>query len=432
MNKNERQQALKALVTVLNDHTPLSYLTAPLSPFSRELCFGVCRHYYRLEWIAQQFVKKKPKDLEVWLNILMGLYQLHYLRTPAYAVVKESVDLLSTNHLKWAKGLVNAVLRNYCRQADALAQTSLKHPAFIHGHPVWFQKRMQKAWPDEWQTILTANDMHPPLSLRVNTRHETAKTYISRLEQQSVHATLHQYASHGLTLTTPCDVQTLPGFHEGHVSVQDEAAQLAVSLLDLQPGLRVLDACSAPGGKTCHMLETEPHLQACVAVEIDAKRLARVRENLNRLHLHATLIEGDAQTPEVWWDGHFFDRILLDAPCSATGVIRRHPDIKILRTEEDIRQVTSIQANMLEALWPLLAEHGRLVYATCSVMPEENEHQLAKFVTKHPDCIVHKESQAWGKQTGHGWQILPGQHNMDGFFYGVLEKITPCLTTSTD
>ena len=230
------------------------------------------------------------------------------------------------------------------------------------------------------------------------------------------------YAPNGITLTTPCDVHDLPGFSDGDVSVQDEAAQLAVSLLDLKPGLRVLDACCAPGGKTGHILETQSHLSACVALDIERTRLVRVQDNLNRLNVHATLVQGDGLHPESWWDGKPFDRILLDAPCSATGVIRRHPDIKLLRTESDITAVAEVQRGMLRALWPLLAPGGLMVYATCSIMPEENEQQIAPFIAENPDCQFKPRTQAWGQTTGHGWQILPGEHNMDGFYYSVLQK----------
>ena len=199
-------------------------------------------------------------------------------------------------------------------------------------------------------------------------------------------------------------------------------AQLAVSLLSLKPGLRLLDACAAPGGKTCHSLESQPALAACVALDIDSKRLARVQDNLNRLNLKATLLKGDGSQPKTWWDGVLFDRILLDAPCSATGVIRRHPDIKLLRTPADINAVTQLQYNLLRALWPLLAPNGIMVYATCSVMPEENEQQIASFIATQEDCQFLTQTQPWGRATGHGWQILPGENNMDGFFYSVLIK----------
>ncbi len=425
MKKNERLEALHILVNVVQNKTPLLHslhAEKTPSPLTKALCFGVCRQFYRLEALADFFVKKRPKQMDVWLCLLMGIYELHYLRTPDYAVVKETVGLLTRIKKMWAKGLVNAVLRSYCReQAELLTQVA-DSPAFLYGHPDWFLKRVQADWPHHWEIILKANDEHPPMSLRVNAARGQTLDYLARLNEAGLHATAHGEAPEGLILTTPCDVHDLPGFDQGDVSVQDIAAQLAAPLLDLKPGLRLLDACCAPGGKTCHILEKEPNLACVVALDIEQTRLTRVNENLKRLHLKAVLLQGDALKPEVWWDGVLFDRILLDAPCSATGVIRRHPDIKLLRSSDEITAVAHVQEALLKALWPLLAPNGRLVYATCSIMPQENEHQLARFVAQHADCEVVTETHAWGHATGLGWQILPGEQGMDGFFYGVLKK----------
>jgi len=425
MKKNERLQALLILTAVLENQTQLSQRisSAPqLSPLSKEICFGVCRHYFRLAAIADKLLNKRPKEIDVWASLLIGLYQLHYLRIPDYAVVKETVALLEQVKKTWAKGLVNAILRRYCREQEALLSSLNQDPAFLYGHPEWLIKRLKKTWPNDWQAILKANDMHPPMTLRVNAKHSSAKEYQQRLQEKAIEAQILPYASQGIVLTKPCDVHELPGFALGDVSVQDEAAQLAVSLLDLKPGLRVLDACAAPGGKTCHILETEPALSACIALDIDGKRLNRIQENLNRLSLQATMIKGDGVHPEAWWDGVLFDRILLDAPCSATGVIRRHPDIKLLRTVDDIAAVTNLQRDLLNALWPLLAPGGLMVYATCSIMPEENEQQIYNFISHQNDCQFIAKNQPWGRATNHGRQILPGDNNMDGFFYSVLMK----------
>lgn len=425
MKKNERLQALHILTKVIQDETPLLHLmhaTDDLSPLSKELCFGVCRHYYRLQALAGCLVNKRPKQIDVWLCLLMGLYQLHYLRIPDYAVVKETVGLLAPIKKPWAKGLVNAVLRSYCREQEALLARLADNMPFIYGHPEWLIKRIQHAWPDNWQAILNANDTHPPMSLRTNCSRIAATDYVTRLTEAGIEAQLHQYSPCGITLTTPCDVHELPGFSAGDVSVQDGAAQLATLLLDLKPGHRVLDACCAPGGKTCHILETQSDLSACIALDIEESRLTRVHENLKRLNLHATLVQGDGLQPSTWWDGIPFDRILLDAPCSATGVIRRHPDIKLLRTVDEISVVAQLQHDLLRALWPLLSPGGIMVYATCSIMPEENELQIAKFIAQQSDCQYLSTEKPWGHSTGHGWQILPGENNMDGFFYSVLQK----------
>lgn len=425
MNKNERLHALKILMALLADKSSLSQLmpsSADVSPMTKEICFGFCRHYFRLQAIADCLLKKRPKEAEIWIALLIGLYQLHYMNQPDYAVVKETVALLEKTQKAWAKGLVNAVLRNFCRQKEELLAKLSQDPLFIYGQPQWLLKRLKTDWPNDWQAIAQANDTHPPMTLRVNLKKNSRADYLHALQQAEIEAYAHPVAPEGITLASPCDVRQLPGFAEGCISVQDAAAQLAVSLLALKPGLRLLDACCAPGGKTCHILETEPLLAACVALDVDAKRLIRVQENLTRLNLQATLLQGDASTPTTWWDGQLFERILLDAPCSATGVIRRHSDIKLLRTPEEIATVTKTQHTLLNSLWPLLAKDGLLVYATCSVMPAENERQIADFIAANPDCKVLHGDWSWGRATGHGQQILPGEQGMDGFFYTVLLK----------
>jgi 16S rRNA (cytosine967-C5)-methyltransferase len=422
---NPRLQALHILTKLLVTNSSLSQLmpsVAKIAPLTKELCFGFCRHYFRLQAIADRLLRKRPKEPEIWVALLMGLYQLHYMSQPPYAIVKETVNLLEKSKKAWAKGLVNAVLRNFCRQKKSLLATLNQDPLFLYGQPQWLLENLQTDWPKHWQSIANANDKHPPMTLRVNLRKNSVDHYLQRLREAEIEAYAHPVASEGITLATPCDVYQLPGFSEGCVSVQDAAAQLAVSLLSLKPKLRLLDACCAPGGKTCHILESEPELSGCVALDVDAKRLSRVEDNLKRLDLEAKLVQGDVLTPSTWWDGQPFDRILLDAPCSATGVIRRHSDIKLLRTEKEIVTITQVQHTMLRALWPLLAKKGLLVYATCSVLAAENEQQIAHFVSEHPDCTAIHNSWSWGRFTGHGQQILPGEEDMDGFFYAVLLK----------
>lgn len=426
MKQNERLEALKALVCVVQQHTSLSQQTLS-TPLVRALCFGVCRHYFRLEALANLLVKKRPKETDVWIILLMGLYQLHYMRMPDYAVVKETVSLVVSCKKVWAKGLINAVLRNFCRQETSLLAQLETNPAFIHGHPDWLVTRIKQAWPLHWQNILQANDQHPPMSLRVNRLHHSVEAYLATLQASGKNATPIAHTSSGIELATPCEVHELPGFAAGEISVQDGAAQLAATLLDLSPGLRVLDACAAPGGKTGHMLETEPHLSTCVALDVEPKRLVKINENLARLQLNApsvTVQLGNALDPNSWWDRQLFDRILLDAPCSATGVIRRHPDIKLLRTPDSIETVVNLQQQLLTTLWPLLAPGGKLIYATCSILPEENEQQIARFVAEQADCQCITESKPWGHATGHGLQRLPGEQGCDGFFYAVLVKLS--------
>ncbi len=425
MKKNERLAALKVLHAVWQDGLSLSQQAhfAELSALSKNLCFGVCRYYFRLAAMADVFLDKRPKSSEVWLNLLMGLYQLHDLRIPDHAAVHETVAVLDALKMPWAKKLSNAVLRRYCRERETAFVAACSKDEFMFAHPSWLITRIKDAWPMDWQAILNANNTHPPMSLRINAQRANREDYQQRLEAQGRSSKCLSFSSQGLSLDTACKVDELPGFSQGEVSVQDEAAQLAVSLLDLKPHLRVLDACAAPGGKTAHILETEPQLAICLALDIEAKRLTRVQENLHRLHLQTPIQCGSALEPKAWWDGQLFDRILLDAPCSASGVIRRHPDIKLLRRETDVSKIAALQAQLLQTLWPLLAEGGRLVYATCSVLPEENEEQILKFLETHKDAEWIDEPKSWGRATGHGWQILPGDHNMDGFFYSVLKKM---------
>jgi 16S rRNA (cytosine967-C5)-methyltransferase len=425
MSHNERLHAFKILTQVLGHHSSLSQelsATNLATPMTKELCFGVCRHYIRLTMLADLLVAKRPKAEEVWVLLLMGLYQLQYMKLPDYAVVKETVALLEKIKKTWAKGLVNAVLRTFCRKQHELVASLVNDPQFIYGHPSSLLERLKRAWPMDWQKIALANDDHPPMTLRVNAQSISVSDYLAALTHVGIQAEQHTEVATAITLLTPCDVRTLPGFDEGWISVQDAAAQIAASLLDLKPGLRVLDACCAPGGKTCHILETESCLAECVALDVDEKRLKRVEENLKRQKLTALVRQGDALQPQQWWDGHLFDRILLDAPCSAIGVIRRHADIKLLRTEREIAAIIQIQHQMLRSLWPLLAPNGIMVYATCSIIPEENEKQMVTFIAEHPDCQVLPMNQEWGRHTGHGRQILPGEQGMDGFFYSVLVK----------
>lgn len=424
MTKNSRLDALKILKQLFENQHSLNRIQAneQVSAMTKEICFGVCRFYYRLEAFALSLLKKKPKETELWIIILMGLYQLHYMRQPEYAVVKETVQLLEPIKKGWAKGLVNAILRNFCRQQETLLKSLHTNAFFEHNHPQWLLKQLQQDWPLHWHEIITANDKRPPLVLRVNQLKITREDYLNRLEEFGVKATAHILAPHGIVFDTPAEIRELPGYQEGLFSVQDAAAQMSATLLDLQPGQRVLDICCAPGGKTSHILEMQPHLRQCVAVDIEESRLERVRENLSRLQLQATLVLGDATHPEQWWDGDLFDRILLDAPCSATGVIRRHPDIKLLRTPEEVEQVVSLQRKILSHTWPLLTSGGLMVYATCSVLRQENDKQIAQFLQEHADANIVSQYGNYGLSSEYGRQIIPGELDMDGFFYSVIRK----------
>ena len=430
---NARLAAVRALSLVLDQgHSLTNALDEVLPPINKPadraliqaMSYGVLRWYPRLLALTRQLMRKplKARDNDVQWLLLVGLYQLIYMRIPDHAAVSETVAATRAMQKPWARALVNGVLRNYQRQAEALQQQVDQSPSSRYAHPDWLLNLLQRCWPDDWQTIVTANNQQAPMTLRINNRQCERDAYLIELSRRGLNATLTPFTTTGITLENPAPVEALPGFSNGDISVQDGAAQLAAQLLDAQPGERILDACAAPGGKTAHILESQPDLQTLVALDIDAQRLDRIAENLSRLHLQATLITGDASQAESWWDQHPFDRILLDAPCSATGVIRRHPDIKVLRRADDIAKLVTTQQNMLRALWPLLKPDGMLLYATCSVLPQENTQQLEQFLATTNDAVLLPIDAAWGHEMPVGKQILPGENGMDGFYYACLHK----------
>ena len=390
----------------------------------QELCYGTLRAWPRLQRIAASLLRKPlgKKDADVQALILLGLHQLSAMRIPAHAAVAETVGAVNALGKGWARGLVNAVLRNFQRQAEELLAAADASEPGRWAHPQWLIDSVRTAWPDDWQQILTANNERAPMTLRVNTRRQSRADYLCRLEQAGIAAEATTHSDCGIRLRSPCDVTQLPGFSEGAVSVQDEAAQLAAQLLDARPGQRVLDVCAAPGGKTAHILEGSDDIEL-LAVDIEARRLQRVTDNLQRLGLRAEVRSGDARRPDDWWDGRPFERILLDAPCSASGVIRRHPDIKLLRRPGDIETLLELQGEILRAIWPLLAPGGMLLYATCSVQPPENEQRITAFLAERSDAEGRPQAADWGRGSGIGRQILPGgMAQMDGFYYACLHK----------
>ena len=401
----------------------LSDTTAQTS-FIKAACFGVLRHYLRLQWYLQQLLDKplKPKDLDVHCLLLCGVYELFDMHTPDHAVVSETVNAVSQLKKNWAKGLVNAILRNAKRQQQPLQERAQHDVQASTMHPQWLRDHLQQDWPDEWHTIVAQNNLPPPMSLRIDTHQIDRQAYLTQLQQQGLTATAHSQVTCAIRLDNPVDVHELPGFAQGLVSVQDAAAQLAAPLLDPQAGERVLDACAAPGGKTLHLLQQQPALAQLLALDADAQRLQRVQQNLDRAGVSAHLQQGDAGRPEDWWDGLPFDRILLDAPCSATGVIRRHPDIKLLRRPQDLPRLAQTQAQILDALWPLLKTGGMLLYATCSVLKIENAQQIQTFLQQHADARCQPLPTGWGHEQHCGRQILPGEQGMDGFFYALIYK----------
>ncbi len=389
----------------------------------QELCYGTLRWLPRLDAAVGEMMDKplKNKSRIFHYLLLVGLYQLIYTRIPPHAAVAETVNATKLLKGQALRGLINGVLRNFQRSAEVILMRVDRIPSVRLGHPEWLVKRLRHAYPDNWEAILEANNQRPPMWIRNNSRRQSRDQMLVRLAEAGIEASAGAEGSDTILLERPCDVTKLPGFEVGDCSVQDGAAQQAAALLDPQPGEWVLDACAAPGGKTAHLLERQPALAGVVAVDADADRLKRVQQNLDRIGLQARLIHGDASAPDQWWEGPQFDRILLDAPCSATGVIRRHPDIKWLRRDQDIRDLSQLQRQILDALWSKLKSGGTLLYATCSVLPEENRDQIRAFLVTTPDAELIPLTPDDGPEQP-GRQFLPGELGMDGFYYAKLMK----------
>ncbi|GHA62199.1 ribosomal RNA small subunit methyltransferase B [Photobacterium aphoticum] len=384
----------------------------------QEICYGVLRWLPRLESITNQLMDKPLKGKQRVFHhlILVGLYQLGYMRIPAHAAVAETVNATKTLKKPQMRGLINAILRNYQRQQATLDEQAVSHDAGRYGHPSWLLKLLKASYPDQLESVVEANNTKAPMWLRVNRQHHTRDAYRALLDEAGIATDLHPEAQDALKLHSPCDVTKLPGFADGWVSVQDAAAQLSVEYLQPQAGELILDCCAAPGGKTAHIMERQPDTRV-VAIDCDDHRLKRVHENLQRLKLTAQVMCADARYPEQWWQGEQFDRILLDAPCSATGVIRRHPDIKWLRRADDIAALAELQAEIVDAMWQQLKPGGTMVYATCSITPQENRDQVSAFLRRTADATL------MGSELDNpGRQILPGEQDMDGFYYAVMKK----------
>jgi 16S rRNA (cytosine967-C5)-methyltransferase len=387
----------------------------------QQLCYGVIRWYPTLETLSEQLLSKslKAKDGDILALLLIGIYQLRSLRIPDHAAISETVNACKLLNKQWATGLMNACLRNYQRQQDVLEKSLTEQVVSLYAHPTWLIEKYQNDWSDNWQTILTANNQQPPMMLRVNCREFPQAEYLELLAKANIAAQAIENCPQGILLEQACDVFALPGFVDGAVSVQDGAAQQVADLLDIQPNQRILDACAAPGGKTCHILERHPHNEM-IALDISDERLKQVDENLSRLHLTANCLAADASDTQNWWNGEQFDRILIDAPCTGSGVIRRHPDIKLLRKPEDIEQLAQQQRALLDNLWPLLKPDGLLVYTTCSAFKQENELQIEAFLQRQPDAMEHIPAKAPARRASFGYQLLPGDNDLDGFYYACL------------
>lgn len=384
---------------------------------AQHLSYGTLRFYLSLQALLNALVEKPLRDDAIASLLLVALYQLHYDQAPAHTVVNQAVMAVMRMKKVWAKGLVNAVLRNFSRQQVALVKALEQDQTTTLNYPAWWISKVQKQYPEHWQQILLTGNQHPPMTLRVNQSKLTGLAYQQKLQAANISSQLLDTQT--LLLDQAIHVTDLPGFNEGEVSVQDYAAQMTARCLDAQANMRVLDACAAPGGKTCHILETA-QVQMW-ALDVSEQRLARVNSNLQRLNLQAHTQVADVAKTDAWWDGQLFDRILLDAPCTASGVVRRHVDIKWLRRESDISSFAAQQKEMLQALWPLLKQGGKLLYVTCSIFAEENELQINNFLQTHADALHLPLLELPHNLQIQKGQFIPNEYH-DGLFYALLQK----------
>lgn len=435
-----RKAATLALAAVMSGQS-LQQCLAPLEErvrsedraFLRDLVLGACRHYFRLHALAKILLKQpfNEEDQDLHALLILGLYQLALQGKAPHAAVHATVEVCDELGKGYAKSVLNACLRRYGREYESLLPPLDDNPVTATSHPKWLVKMLTQGWPEHWPSILENNNQTAPICLRVNLRRCRRDEYLILLQEQGIEAQAAPVSPVGIYLAQGMNVTVLPHFADGWVSVQDEAAQLAALFLTPKDGELILDACAAPGGKTCHILEQAD--AQVLALDIEETRLARVRQNLERLQLNAEVVCADLGAVESWWDGTAFDAILLDAPCSATGVIRRHPDIKMLRRREDIDELVSLQAQLLDSTWQTLKRGGRLLYATCSVLPQENHQQIAAFLARTPDAKLldltlpnqasdNANLDAFNNPAEHGLQLFPQAGSHDGFYYALLVK----------
>lgn len=405
----------------LNDELPrrLKHIDLDQQPFLQQLVYGSTRYYFALDELINTLVEKpiRGKERLVHMLLAVGLYQLWHLDVAEHAAINETVDATLSAKKSWAKNLVNASLRRFQRERDTLLAQMRRTESF----PGWLNKRLRTAYPDHYADICAQSNQPGPMTLRINRRMMTRESWMLLAIKEGLVAQSTQHSPVGVTLAAPAPVLALPGFEDGALSVQDEAAQMCATLLPVADGQRVLDACAAPGGKTGHLLESADI--ELTALDVDAHRLGRVQENLERIGVSAELIAEDAGDLERWWDQQPFDAILLDAPCSGTGVIRRHPDIKLLRKSADIKALSQVQARLLATLWTTLKPGGYLLYATCSVLPDENTDSIASFLSQHEDAQEQTLNLVADVPTEHGVQWLPQAGGHDGFYYALLRKL---------
>jgi len=393
----------------------------------KHCCFGGVRYFNRLEAAINTLLNHPLPKKHALLQCLLvvGLYQLEYLSLPPYVCVNETVAACSSLGKAWATKLTNQILRQWLRRKQTISPHLNQHLPFLYAHPNWLIQLLQHHWPSQWQDILEYNNIPAPLYLRVNRQLITTAAYLKLLDEHNINAAAIFENSTILELKHAVAANKLPGFDQGLCYIQDLSGQLVVGLLELQPGQHVLDSCAAPGSKTTHILETEPNLKTVTACDQSTSRLALLSQNLLRLqHMpeKVKIIHTNVSDVDKWWNGQLYDRILVDAPCSGSGVIRRHPDIKWLRKESDIATLASNQLKLLSQLWPTLAINGLLIYTTCSVLQTENDQVIESFLLQHPNANNLTLHFPIGNKTNFGWQILPQDHNCDGFYYAKLRK----------
>jgi 16S rRNA (cytosine967-C5)-methyltransferase len=421
---NIRALAAKLILQVIQQRKSLSEVLKnsknTINDFSllQELCYGSIRWYHQLLFIANTLLKKKlkTKDADILILIIVGLYQLKFTNIPDFAAVAETVAATTSLKKPWAKGLINALLRKFISNQTSIDQQVLGDDIAQYSHPEWLIKTFQQDYPSQWQDTLDANNQKAPLFLRINHQLTTVADFSSLLNKNNIAFSIIEKPPTAIAIKNPTPVSKIPGFSDGLCSVQDTSGQQIASALQLKPKQTILDACAAPGSKTCHILEAQPQLDHLIAVDINKARCQMIKENTARLNLNKnknfSIITADVNQTQDWWDKKLFDRILIDAPCSGTGVIRRHPDIKILKRAADIAGFVTQQHKLLNSLWPLLKPKGILVYSTCSVLKCENELQIANFIKQHPDakCVDQK-------------QLLPRTNDGDGFYFASITKI---------
>ncbi len=432
--QNPRLAAVEALAEVLDQNRSLVDARALSrlkdgrdNALARHLAYGVLRWLGALQWLAAELLSKpmRHRDRDIERLILLGLHQLWQDHMASHAAVNETAQCARLLGKGWAVAVVNAVLRRFQRERDTLLEQLAGNKA-VHAHPSWLLDEIQSDWPEHWRSIVRNNNCQAPLWLRIN-RHKADESLLrTRLQSADFKLDDHPLARDAISIKPPAPVARIPGFEDGWLSVQDPAAQLARDLIDPHPGERILDACAAPGGKTAHLLESCPQLKLTI-LDKQQHRIDQIHQNLERLGLldlssQARIQVCDATDTASWWDGKKFDKILLDAPCSATGVIRRHPEIKWLRNPEQVDAVVRTQYRLLTALWSLLDTGGMLVYATCSLLRPENSGQIQRFLEQHADAVAVIPDLDGGTAVAGGYQFMPGDEQMDGFFYAVLQK----------